>query len=232
MVKPTSNILLFIILLIIFDISKSSIIATRWVELSLVVFLLLLFIVYGKQFDKKVLYLFFVWVIINVFSMIFFGSQLIVPRIVRIFLTLLFLPYLVLKNFGISFWFKFERVIFSLTVISLPLYVLNIIFPEFFSSLQPIFKYLTRNAFYVADSNSPYWSSIIYVNAIKIGSIFRNCGFMWEAGSFAMIIVWAIIFNWLTLGAKFDKRFFIYLTALITTFSTAGYFALFFILVA
>jgi hypothetical protein len=53
---------------------------------------------------------------------------------------------------------------------------------------------------------------------------------MWEPGAFAMMIVWAIIYNWSTKELKFNKRFFVYLIALITTFSTAGYFALIFLL--
>lgn len=56
----------------------------------------------------------------------------------------------------------------------------------------------------------------------------RNLGFMWEPGSFAMIIIWALVYNALRRDKfLFSMRFFIYSIALFTTLSTAGYLAYF-----
>ena len=54
---------------------------------------------------------------------------------------------------------------------------------------------------------------------------------MWEPGAFSLMIIWSIIYNWLKSDKMvFNFRMWVYIIALITTFSTAGYFALIFLL--
>jgi len=55
---------------------------------------------------------------------------------------------------------------------------------------------------------------------------------MWEPGAFAMMIICAIAYHWSRTGFKLDRKFFIYFAAIITTFSTAGYFACFLLIYA
>ncbi|NVO08502.1 MAG: hypothetical protein HXX16_00940 [Bacteroidales bacterium] len=144
---------------------------------------------------------------------------------------IIFFPYILIKCFGPSFWNKFETYIFYLTLISIPLFLLNILFTNFFDSLSGYFNSITTQSL---AANPNYWSSFFYVNAfIDNGyGIRRNCGFMWEPGGFALIIIFGMILNWLKNGVNIDKRSVVYTLALITTFSTAGYLALFFLVIA
>ncbi|MEG1648112.1 MAG: hypothetical protein RR325_05050 [Bacilli bacterium] len=58
----------------------------------------------------------------------------------------------------------------------------------------------------------------------------RNCGFMWEPGAYAMMLIFLLHFYWFRKGFVFDEKVLIITLALISTFSTAGYFALFVII--
>jgi hypothetical protein len=161
--------------------------------------------------------------------MFYFGTEIMMFRLVIITVNLLFLPYLLISYIGEGFWKKFEAVIYFLTLISLPLYLLNLVFSSLFNSMQNIFKFITIPSFLV---NPNFWSAGIYVNAISDNGygVNRNNGFMWEPGAFAMIIIWAMIYNRSSSVTKLSKKFWIYLIALITTFSTAGYLAFMFVI--
>jgi hypothetical protein len=222
----------FIILLIIFDISKSSIISSQWIEIGLTLIVLFLFLFEKKSFSLKIPFAIFFWFIINLGALIFLGNPFSIIRVAKLSVILLLFPYLTLKTIGISFWQKFEKIIYILTFISIPIYVLNLISPDFFNSLLSIFRPFTASKFHEYHYNSPYWSAFIYVNAIRDGSLLRNSGFMWEPGSFAMIIIWAIVYNWLSSGVIFNLKVSIYIIALASTFSTAGYLAFFVLLLS
>ena len=219
-----SNIVIFILIL---DISRSSIMSSQWVEIGLVGLLLVLNIVRKKEINPKLFLIILVFFIVNIAGMIYANNVFSFFTVAKISITLIVLPYLLIKIFGAGLWVKVEKIVYILTIISLPLFLINVIFPQYFNELLPIFRYFTRDVFHKFDHSNPYWSAIVYVNAIADGGLYRNSGFMWEPGAFAMIIIWAMSFNWLTNGMKIDKKFIIYFLALVTTFSTAGYLALF-----
>jgi hypothetical protein len=218
-----------IILVLILHISSSNIFNSRYVPFVIGVVLSFHYFLIGKSLKKTFIVLLFGWLLINAISIIYNKSGLIIPRIIIHTVNLLILPYILIATMGNNFWRKLEQIVFFLTLISIPLYFLNLTFQTFFNDLTSVFERFTAESLTV---NENYWSSLVYVNAISDNGygINRNSGFMWEPGAFAMMLVWAIIYNWSTKELKFDKRFFIYLIALLTTFSTAGYFALIFLL--
>jgi hypothetical protein len=169
------------------------------------------------------------WLIINYMCMLFLGANLPIERIAHYFVTLFLLPLIVLMTIGETFWLRFEKIVYTLTKISIPLFLLNNLFENTFNKLGLIFHTLTYGRLALGD----YWSALIYVNAIRdnIGNYLRNSGFMWEPGAFAMMIIICIILNWLNNGIRFNGRFLIYFIALLTTYSTAGYFALSFLFI-
>lgn len=182
--------------------------------------------IYKTKFDKKFMLLVIVWFLINIFSFTYFNISLPFFRIIINSVNLLFLPYVIIKNIQDEFWKKFESIIFKLTVISLFLFVLNVIFSDFFNGLHPFFKRFTTEGYL---ENKNYWSAFIYTNSLEDSfmKLFRNSGFMWEPGAFAMMLIWGLCFHWLTSDKmKFDNRAIIYIIAILTTFSTAGYIAL------
>ncbi|OFX85977.1 MAG: hypothetical protein A2W99_16790 [Bacteroidetes bacterium GWF2_33_16] len=222
-------IVVFIIILLI---SGSSFVLTKWFTIGFTTFLLVIFLNQKREFTKKIFLVLVVWFLINILAMFFTNSDFILLRILHYTFGLLLLPYFVISLMGLNFWSRFERIVYFLTLVSIPLFALNIVFPDFFNSLSSLFRPLTRDIFSKFNTDTNYWSALIYVNAIKDGSFYRNSGFMWEPGSFAMIIVWAIVYNWLTKGIKFDKRFWVYFTAMATTLSTAGYLAIFVVILS
>lgn len=217
-----------IILLLLFHISESSILAIKWFPFVIALFLLGINIRKPNIIDLKIINIFIGWIILNIISISYFDVDIPFSRVIIFGVSNLLLPYILFKIIGNSFWDKFEKVVFFLTLISLPLFALNLIFSDFFNSLISIFQPITNDVFYRLGNNH-YWSALFYVNAIFDLDYqqYRNCGFMWEAGAFAMMIIWGIIYNWLRYGINLNFKIIVYISALITTFSTAGYFALF-----
>ncbi|MFW5803822.1 MAG: hypothetical protein ACOCWG_01165 [bacterium] len=223
-----------IITLVVFIISGSSFLLNKWIIFGLTSLLFFLFLSERKQFSRQLLIALVVWMVINILSTIFTESDFVILRMLNYTFNLILLPYFLISLMGLGFWFRLERIVFFLTLISLPLFLLNVLFPDVFDSLSNFFRPLTRSVFYRYNPNTTYWSSLIYVNAIKgvDYNLYRNCGFMWEPGSFAMIIIWAIVFNRLTQGHFVFKKFAVYFIALITTLSTAGYLAIFVVILS
>lgn len=217
------NILIFVVLMII---SRASIFTNDWVTIFLTLLLIIIYISTNKLYNiSKLILIVFCFFIINIWAIYFFNANVSILRIINVAISIIIFPYLVLCIVGKSFWDRFERVVYILTLISLPLFLLNIIFPYFFNYLTPIMRPFTADTFISYYPFGSYWSAFIYVHGA--GDVLRNHGFMWEPGAFSMIIIWAISYNWLKSGIKFDKKFFIYAIALATTLSTAGYLAIF-----
>ena len=218
-----------LIIFVIIHFASATILNNRYLIFSLGITLLILHVSSNKFFPISFLYLVFIWVLVNFANMFYFGTEIMLFRLVIITVNLLFLPYLLISYIGEGFWKKFEAVIYFLTLISLPLYLLNLVFLSLFNNMQYIFKFITIPSFLV---NPNFWSAGIYVNAISDNGygVNRNNGFMWEPGAFAMIIIWAMIYNRSSSVTKLSTKFWIYLIALITTFSTAGYLAFMFVI--
>jgi hypothetical protein len=227
--KPFYN---FIILIILFIISQSSILSAQYFVIGFTIFLFVLNLTSGKPINRKIIYISVIWMAINFLAIVFISKSFILPRIFYYLISLILFPYLALNLVGESFWFRFEKILYTLTLISIPAFILNMLIPDFFNSLTSVFRPLTSKVFYLHDPKGTYWTSLVYVNAIRDKFYFRNSGFMWEPGAYAMILIWAIIFNWQTKTKTLNSRILTYIIVLLSTFSTAGYLALFNILVA
>jgi len=211
-----------IIGLLILNFSHANLLDSRYVPFAIGSFFLFELLLTNQQFSKSFLWLIFGWISINLTSMLINNLEIYLFRIIINSVNLLFLPYLIIKKYGLKFWEIFEKILYFLTLISLPLYILNIIFYDLFLALDPIFSPLTSQAMSL---NANYWSIFIYNNSM-LDIYYRNLGFMWEPGAFAMLIIWGLVFNSLrTENFAYSKKFWVYTIALITTFSTAGYFA-------
>ncbi|GAB1405075.1 hypothetical protein MASR1M74_22540 [Lentimicrobium sp.] len=103
---------------------------------------------------------------------------------------------------------------------------MDIIFPGLFPSLAPRLNFMTareqkvKGGFYLFFYMHSAWAEV------------RNCGFMWEPGAFAAILVFMLSYRFSVNGFKVDKYIIVYLLALLTTVSTAGFLALFLISLA
>jgi hypothetical protein len=117
------------------------------------------------------------------------------------------------ENFGIYY----VNVIFVLTCICLPLYLVQL--------LSFDFTYRITNFFGVDDGYEIMHSAIVFTT-VPIHEI-RNCGFMWEPGAFAAICIVTMYINIFGNGEKlFSWRNIIFILAILTTKSTMGYLSL------
>jgi hypothetical protein len=102
--------------------------------------------------------------------------------------------------------------------ISLPLYIFQLIDPDKLFELNNLFGLSTRG-----NSNS------IIFNFTFLHPT-RNCGFMWEPGAFAGILIICIYINTIIIQnySVYSYRNIVLLSAILTTFSTLGYITLMF----
>lgn len=210
------------------DIARTTSFNTQYWLVAIAMIMFLRYLITKKRISSHVIFLFVAWILINVFSSFFFGLNLKYELTIRYGITYILFSWVIMDTYGKKFFDVFESIIYAFTFVSLPLYLANFFFKAQFDQLSSFFEIITNP---ILLDNPNYWSSIIYVNAISqyYGNIelLRNNGFMWEPGYFALIIIFALGYRWLNNGIKFDMPFYIYLTAIITTFSTAGYLAIF-----
>jgi hypothetical protein len=119
-----------------------------------------------------------------------------------------------------------EQIIYCLAIISLPIFMLQLLFPSFFYSMAPYLNMFTieeqqvNGGWYVGFYMFSGWGAD------------RNCGFMWEPGAFAFMIVLGTIFRLAQNNMRLDHHIAVYAVAIITTFSTMGYIVFFYIIMA
>ena len=150
-------------------------------------------------------------------------------RITRIFPYLypIILSYLCLKICGRDTFFKLERIIYFLTVLSLGLFVLQLLLPALFERMAGIFSSFLAEPYLKRDPTAWYAFIYRYIPPDRFVTLIRNSGYMWEPGAFAWISLTMLFFRWMTSGIRLkDKHVLVYLLAIVSTFSTAGYLAL------
>ena len=64
-----------------------------------------------------------------------------------------------------------------------------------------------------------------------IGGVVRNCGFMWEPGAYAGILIFMIVYHLFSNSFKLDWKIMFLTLCVITTYSTAGYLAFFCVII-
>lgn len=137
------------------------------------------------------------------------------------------IPYFAYRAIGLIYFKYFVQIIYKLSLISLVFWISINLIPGLGESLKGVSKLLHLDP----ESNE---SLIIYnveLNRSTFGFI-KNAGFTAEGGLFCTFIIPALFFNSIN-GEYFSKKNLVFIIAIITTASTAGYSALlFFILFA
>ena len=196
--------------------NASSIALSDWVLLAFGLVSVLLFKVYKLKVDK----FFFIFTLFYIglsFLYVFKFGWLNFTATARIYLKIM-LAYLVIKVVGQDFLKILAAIIYKLSFISLPLFVLQLLIPETLTELNGFMEFLIPP---VDKGGARYTNSIIFtVNPWGMG---RNSGFMWEPGGFAAMLAIGIYLNLIFSGFRLNKRFVVMSIAMFTTFSTAGY---------
>lgn len=133
--------------------------------------------------------------------------------------------YLLLRMIGPTYFVLIEKWFYWLSLFSLPMFAIQLVAYDFIQSLARIFNFehgirLMGGAidwiFFHVDGWAPT----------------RNAGFMWEPGSFGMMIVIGMLLNFYFNDDKYflSKRNLIYILAILSTQSTTAYLNVFILL--
>jgi len=180
--------------------------------------LLIVFIQRRLVLDKVVVIIFIAWGVVNLNSYFYNQTEFRIITFLGYFIKLL-IPYLIIKIIGFDFFKKLEKTIFILAAISLPLFLLQGLFSPVFYALGESLNFITKLS--QADRGEGFYLIFYMFNG---WSPFRNSGFMWEPGAFALMLIIGFSLHLYLNSFKIDgKRAIVYLLALITTFSTMGY---------
>ncbi len=121
-------------------------------------------------------------------------------------------------------FYYYERIIVLFSAISLPLFLLQIV-------AFPYLKWFVG----LIENNIPAlnyrenWYVNNFIFTLNENALLRNSGMAWEPKGFANMVLIAIVFNLLRTKFVLDKRFYILVITLLTTFSTTGIFILVFL---
>jgi len=217
---------LVLTILLVYNSTQSSVIAFSPITLILsLIFALYLFIKNKKNIDKLFVNFSLLFFLVNIFL---FFSLLKFDIFLSGYMYLKFLyAYLSIKNIGLDFFKNIVKIGYYGAIISLAFFSFQIINYDFtfkfVGFLQNSFDFLTFR-------NESFANNILFT--VNSSAEFRNSGFMWEPKGFANFLIISIFFQ-LVIGSfkVFNKKMLIMLIALITTFSTTGFIALFSLLI-
>ncbi|WP_395050184.1 hypothetical protein [Flavobacterium sp.] len=147
-----------------------------------------------------------------------------------IYLISFYITYITIVTLRYRFFVIYEEVMYYLCIISLFFWSLHQIIPEQLTSFIDSFAFSKPGSINVK-SNIIFYTindiSVVNDYVVNLGyfNLFRNSGFAWEPGAFAVFISLAIYIHFIKIkfNKLINKRFLMYLIALITTFSTTGY---------
>jgi len=125
------------------------------------------------------------------------------------------------------FWDYLLAVIQVLALISLPLYLIQLVMPEVLRILQPI-----TDALMIRIGGHHQYAIVWRYNQWRGDPSIRNSGFMWEPSAFAAVLVWALLARLIKDKFNFNRWTYVILIAAFTTFSTGGFIGLSFLLLA
>lgn len=177
-----------------------------------------------KKNDRIILWILGLWLLINLVYTFVFSAPFGLNQTIG-YATPVIMAYLAMVIIGPAFWEKLEKWIYVLTCISLVMFVGNLLLPGVYDSLSSVFGgYIAE---FYTDARPSSWYAFVYTySPIEEIDYMRNAGFMWEAGAYAMTSLIALIYRIGRNGMNFDKKCIVYIIAIVTTFSSAGYLAL------
>ncbi len=151
-----------------------------------------------------------------------------------LFLGILTLSYMLIKVYGIRMFYLYEQIVTKLSIVAIIAWIFQVAIPGVFSSFM---KKVNLVSF--PDAKEKISSIIIFTLQTHTQGtndgyaiLSRNAGFSWEPGRYAVMLILAIYFNLVfkKFEIKNNKNLIILFLALLTTQSTTGYIALFFLM--
>lgn len=127
-------------------------------------------------------------------------------------------PFFAMTTVGQSFIKKFIKLNYSLGIIVIVIWLLENIIPQLGSVIQEISKSLALDT----ESNE---NILIYNTEQKLSpfGLLKSSGFAYEGGAYSIILIIALMFNFIETRTFKNKETFIFIANILATFSTAGY---------
>lgn len=122
-------------------------------------------------------------------------------------------------NFA-EFVFYFDKFMFFISCISLITFLIYFLNPTFLSFLPTVTNTANMN-----------FHTVIFSNLIDYTGPLRNFGAFREPGVYQLFLILALLFQIFCFKQVNIRHFIIYCIAILTTFSTTGYFALFLVII-
>ena len=174
------------------------------------------------SFILKVVIVFFVWFFVQFFK----TSNLYIPSFFFIIYPII-IAYIVAYHYKDDMFLMYERIVVTLSLITFVLWLSVLIMPSVMEGLINKLSVVP-----VRDTTVTYKSSIIIFNLTDSNNysfnpnIRRNAGFSWEAGRYAVMVIFAMYLNLRRNNFKIsikNKSFIILFLALFSSQSTTGY---------
>ncbi|MDP4267476.1 MAG: hypothetical protein Q8880_08590 [Bacteroidota bacterium] len=178
-----------------------------------------LFFLRGKTINKKFIVFSFFYFIFSFFIAIkLHDYKGVLKEFFSFYLGFILLSYVILKVTGKKFFQYYEDIIYKLALISLPLYILQLLIPHTFFTIN---KFLQSTFKFLDTGGAQYSNSFIFT--FRDPHWMRNCGFMWEPGAFGAVLALAAIFNLIFNKFRANFKLLIIIIAMLTTISTTAY---------
>lgn len=208
---------LIVILLLLISASASEIVHNE-VFLTIITLLLgWIFLIKKKTFDNIIITVLLMWILIN--NLVSFVFQTKYDQITFLGFIIRFLyPYFALKLVGPYFFELLEKWIYRFSLVTIPFYIIQLLYPTFFDYLQ--FLNFAIPEQYVRGG----WYGFIFMHSSWAGV--RNSGFMWEPGGFAFILSIGLLLSLVYEHFILNKKHLVYFLLILTTQSTTGYLTL------
>lgn len=205
---------------------------TKDFKVVLFIYLFIIFLFKKLRIDKQLIALFLFLTIVFSFQTLIFGAG----TFINYFLILLIFinPYLLYKIIGKDVFKYFVNVTYFFAFISFAFYIASNLSPTFyhFTSTLPFILNTDPTELPTDKFVDPTYfkqSFILYTfeHAKVYGNILRCPGQFWEPGVYGTYLILALIFNVMLTGSYFNKKAIVFIIAIVITFSTAAYLALF-----
>lgn len=176
----------------------------------------------------------FIWKYLLVFFLIVLGQFFVFSYfpLITIFgyLLRIILAFCIIKITGKTFVDYYTKILYFFCVVSFFFYFPTILFPDFehfiVSNITPLFDLpQDPNNMYSITPNVIIFNFNSELNNPS-STLIRNSGPFWEPGAFAGFTIIALIFNIIKTHRLFNRVNLVFIIAILSTLSTAGYIAL------
>ncbi|MCE1189610.1 MAG: hypothetical protein LWX56_10780 [Ignavibacteria bacterium] len=192
-----------------------------WDATIIVTFLVFMYLFFrsGERINFEFSALIAVFLLINMVSIIVLGSQLEYSTLVGQTMRIIY-PFFMIKILKGRFFELYEDVVYKLSLIGIPLFIIQVIYPSMYSSVLWGFNQSTD-----LRASVGIWN--FYVFTVHTNLEYpRFAGFMWEPGAYGWVVSLAIMFNMVRTKFTYNKRLIVFIVLGILTFSTTFFICL------